>query len=112
MDGPASGEKGSKGGPYKYCNDRTWMNFHTRTRSSQLTSLKRLPRLEARYTVRCRAKLEQTSQSRPDSGLGLSQFQYLIDLVEEAPALQASRQYYETYIPYSGRGCVKSLRSS
>ena len=23
LDGPASGEKGSKGGPYKYCNPRT-----------------------------------------------------------------------------------------
>ena len=23
LDGPASGEKGPKGGPYKYCNPRT-----------------------------------------------------------------------------------------
>ena len=28
LDGPASGEKGSKGGPYKYCNPRTCMTYH------------------------------------------------------------------------------------
>jgi len=28
LDGPASGQKGSKGGHYKYCNPRTCMNYH------------------------------------------------------------------------------------
>jgi len=28
MDGPASGEKGSKGGPYMFCNPRTGVGVH------------------------------------------------------------------------------------
>ena len=27
LDGPASWEKGSQGGPYKFCNPRTCMNY-------------------------------------------------------------------------------------